>query len=106
LGRAPLREARLLIEIDPLDQWDLIDRCEQAGAPKIRSNDLRDSLRRFPIGGAAGKEIRQCDPHRLQVTLVEIDEGHCCGRVNAKRRNGANPGCSAEQYGTAARQWL
>jgi hypothetical protein len=42
----------------------------------------------------------------LQVALVEIDAEHCSSRVDTTRRNGANPGCSAEQNDAAARQWL
>jgi hypothetical protein len=33
LDGAPFRKARLPIEIDPLGQCDLIDRCEQAAPP-------------------------------------------------------------------------
>jgi hypothetical protein len=104
LGGATFRKARLPIEIDPLDQWDMIDRSEQAAAPEIRSNNLRDPAGRFPVGGAAARKSGSAIGS-VAGYLVEIDEEHCSGRVGTMPRDGYNPGCSAEQYGPAARQW-
>src|SRR5262249_47986114 len=60
--------------------------------------------RRLPVGRAAGKEIGQCDRHRLHIALVEIKAEHRSGWLHAKRRNSANPSRSAEQYVATARQ--
>src|SRR5262249_5975550 len=55
LDGLPVRKARLDVGAgDPLDERGGIDRCEQAAAPQIVDDDLRDAARRLAIGWTAG----------------------------------------------------
>jgi hypothetical protein len=82
VDRAPVGEARHGIRVDDiLDEGGGVDRCEQAGAPQIAGDDLRDTASGLGILRRAAGEFRQRNRHRLEIAFGDLQPQNCRRRM-------------------------